>query len=112
MEYFCQYWDFKYFDYAEPADGYTMTKVCEAARANNVYVVATIYERATADHLYDTAFLIDPAGDPFGRYRKVHPAATGSLEKIYFRPGSHFPVFRINDWTIGVNICYDNWFHQ
>ena len=111
-EYFCQYWDFQYFAYAEPADGYTLSAMRQAARQAGVYLVATIYERAGADHLYDTAFLIDPAGEIFGRYRKVHPSAIGSLEKIYFRPGSHFPVFKLKDWTVGVNICYDNWFPE
>jgi N-carbamoylputrescine amidase len=42
----------------------------------------------------------------------VHPAAFLSLEKIYFRGGSSFPVFRIDDWTIGFSICYDNLFPE
>jgi len=30
-------------------------------------------------------------------------------EKRYFQPGEHIPVFRINDMTIGINICEDIW---
>ena len=33
---------------------------------------------------YDTAMLINPQGEIAGKYRKVHPAALLSLEKIYF----------------------------
>ncbi|HKD04396.1 MAG TPA: carbon-nitrogen hydrolase family protein [Bryobacteraceae bacterium] len=47
-----------------------------------------------------------------GKYRKVHPAALLSLEKIYFRGGSSFPVFRVGEWTIGFSICYDNLFPE
>jgi predicted amidohydrolase len=39
--------------------------------------------------------LINPEGQIAGKYRKVHPAALLSLEKIYFRGGSSFPVFRL-----------------
>ena len=42
----------------------------------------------------------------------MHPAALLSLEKIYFRGGSSFPVFRVGEWTIGFSICYDNLFPE
>jgi len=42
----------------------------------------------------------------------VHPAAYLSLEKIYFRGGSAFPVFPIGAWRIGFSICYDNLFPE
>lgn len=61
---------------------------------------------------YDTAMLINPQGEIAGKYRKVHPAALLSLEKIYFRGGSSFPVFRVGEWTIGFSICYDNLFPE
>ena len=56
--------------------------------------------------------LIDPEGEVLGKYRKVHPSAIGSLEKIYFRPGSDFPLFEVKGWKVGINICYDNWFPE
>jgi N-carbamoylputrescine amidase len=56
--------------------------------------------------------LISPEGEITGKYRKVHPAALLSLEKIYFRGGSSFPVFRVGEWTIGFSICYDNLFPE
>jgi hypothetical protein len=66
---------------------------------------------------YDTAMLISPEGAIAGKYRKVHPAPLLSLEKMYFRGGSSFPVFPLpfvglEDWTIGFSICYDNLFPE
>jgi len=112
VEYFPQYRDYRYMDYAEPEDGYTQTRIAEKARQHGIHIVSTIFEMARPGLYYDTAMLIDPEGRIVGKYRKVHPAAYLSLEKIYFRGGSSFPVFRIGDWTIGFSICYDNLFPE
>jgi predicted amidohydrolase len=112
VEYFPQYRDYRYMDYAETQDGFTTTRIRETARTHRVWVVSTIFEMERPGLYYDTAMLIDPTGEIVGKYRKVHPAALLSLEKIYFRGGSSFPVFRIGDWTVGFSICYDNLFPE
>ena len=111
-EYFPQYRDYRYMDYAEAEDGYTQTRMKEEARRHGIHIVSTIFEMARPGLYYDTAMLIDPEGDITGKYRKVHPAALLSLEKIYFRGGSSFPVFRVGEWTLGFSICYDNLFPE
>jgi predicted amidohydrolase len=111
-EYFPQYRDARYMDYAEADDGYTQTRIKAEARRHGVHIVSTIFEIARPGLYYDTAMLISPAGEIVGKYRKVHPAALLSLEKIYFRGGSSFPVFRVGEWTIGFSICYDNLFPE
>lgn len=111
-EYFPQYRDYRYMDYAEPQEGFTTTAMREAARTHHVWIVSTIFELERPGLYYDTAMLIDPAGEIIGKYRKVHPAALLSLEKIYFRGGSSFTVFRIGEWTVGFSICYDNLFPE
>src|SRR5579859_5112354 len=100
-EYFPQYRDYRYMDYAEAEDGYTQSRMKEEARRHGIHVVSTIFEMARPGLYYDTAMLIDPLGEITGKYRKVHPAALLSLEKIYFRGGSSFPVFRVGEWTLG-----------
>ena len=112
VEYFPQYRDYRYLDYAETEDGYTQTRMKEKARQHAVHIVSTIFEMARPGLYYDTTMLINPAGEIVGKYRKVHPAAYLSLEKIYFRGGSSFPVFRVGDWTVGFSICYDNLFPE
>lgn len=111
-EYFPQYRDYRYMEYAEPDDGFTQTRMRVTARRLGIHLVSTIFEIARPGLYYDTAMLIDPNGEIIGKYRKVHPAALLSLEKIYFRGGSTFPVFRVGDWTIGFSICYDNLFPE
>lgn len=111
-EYFPQYRDLRYMDYAEADDGYTQTRIKAEALQHGVHIVSTIFEIARPGLYYDTAMLITPDGEIAGKYRKVHPAALLSLEKIYFRGGSSFPVFRIGEWTLGFSICYDNLFPE
>lgn len=111
-EYFPQYRDYKYMDYAETDAGYTQTRMKEAARTHGIWLVSTIFEMERPGLYYDTAMLINPEGSITAKYRKVHPAALLSLEKIYFRGGSSFPVFQLGDWKVGFSICYDNLFPE
>jgi N-carbamoylputrescine amidase len=111
-EYFPQFRDYRYMDYAEPDTGPTTQAMREATKRHGVWIVSTIFELARPGLYYDTAMLIDPDGEIAGKYRKVHPAALLSLEKIYFRGGTSFPVFRVDDWTVGFSICYDNLFPE
>jgi N-carbamoylputrescine amidase len=83
-----------------------------SAKQHGVWIVSTIFEAARPGLYYDTAMLINPDGEITGKYRKVHPAALLSLEKIYFRGGSSFPVFPVDGWTVGFSICYDNLFPE
>jgi predicted amidohydrolase len=111
--YFSQYREYKkYMHLAEPADGPSLTVVRERAARHGVNIVAPIYEIDAPGYYFDTAFVIDRRGEILGRYRKVHPAATNSLEKLYFRYGSDFPVWEIDGWRIGIVICYDTFFPE
>jgi predicted amidohydrolase len=112
VEYFAQHRDYKYLDYAEPLSGPSITEVAAAAARHHIWTVATILEREKAGFFYDTAVLIDREGRVHGTYRKTHPAAVYSLEKIYFRFGSHFPVFDVEGWPVGILICYDTFFPE
>lgn len=111
-EYFPQYRDYAYMDYAESDTGYTVCCMRGLAQTLHIWVVSTIFEMERPGLYYDTAMLINPEGEIAGKYRKVHPAAMLSLEKIYFRGGSSFPVFPIGEWTVGFSICYDNLFPE
>ncbi|HTX53245.1 MAG TPA: carbon-nitrogen hydrolase family protein [Candidatus Baltobacteraceae bacterium] len=112
VEYFPQFRDYRYMDYAEPDDGYTQTRIKSKAKEHRIHIASTIFEIARPGFYYDTAMLINPEGEIMGKYRKVHPAAYLSLEKIYFRGGSTFPVFSVGEWTVGISICYDNLFPE
>lgn len=110
--YVFQYRDYAYIDHAEPENGPAITMARDKARTHGMHVVATIFEEDSAGICYDSAILIGPDGAIVGKYRKTHPAAVNSLEKIYFRFGSYFPVFRVGAWRVGMIICYDTCFPE
>jgi N-carbamoylputrescine amidase len=58
--------------------------------------------------------MIDADGSVMGVYRKSHiPDGPGYEEKFYFRPGNTgFKVWRTRFCTIGVGICWDQWFPE
>ncbi|WP_415794446.1 nitrilase-related carbon-nitrogen hydrolase, partial [Mycolicibacterium frederiksbergense] len=91
-----------------------------AARANQVFVHASLYEKApAADGLgFNTAILVSPAGDLVGRTRKMHiPISAGYYEDTYFRAGppeDAYPVYAPEglDARIGLPTCWDEWFPE
>jgi N-carbamoylputrescine amidase len=111
-DYFPQYRDYDYLELAEHETDYTLTAMARAARRHGVFLVAPIYEREAPGLFYDTAVVFNDRGEIQGKYRKVHPAAGASLEKLYFAPGNTFPVFSIRDWNVGIMICYDTYFPE
>lgn len=111
-EYFAQYRDYRYISYAEPDDGPTMSRIKEKAREHSTYIIATIYEEEAPGLYFDTAMIVNPNAEVGGKYRKTHPAAVSSLEKIYFKRGSKFNVFNLLDWKVGIMICYDTFFSE
>lgn len=90
---------------AEPVDGPTVRALQEAARAAGCYVVAGVpltYELEGV--AFNSAVVIDRAGEVMGTYDKQHLWA---LERFYFRSGSDLPVFDTDFGRVGVLICYD-----
>ena len=105
--YVFMYRNYRYFDYAERDDGPTMTAIKDKARQHRTHIMATIWEEQSPGIYYDTAMLVGTEGNILGKFRKVHPAAGRSVEKIYFRYGTKFPVFQVAEFKVGTVICYD-----
>lgn len=112
--YFCQVIDKKWYDYAEPIPGPTVSRLQEAARKHRMVIIAPIYEVVDAGVYYNSAAVIDADGSLLGVYRKNHiPYAPGGHEKFYFKPGNlGYPVFHTAYARIGVLICYDRQFPE
>ncbi len=103
--------------------GPTFALAAEAARANGIFVHASLYEKApAADGLgYNTAILVSPSGELVGRTRKMHiPISAGYYEDTYFRPGpgsadgDPYPVYNPEGLgaRIGMPTCWDEWFPE
>src|SRR3954470_6300251 len=83
--YFCQVEDAALFDLAEPIPGPTTSRLAAAAKARQVVIVASIFERRTAGVYHNTAVVLDADGTMLGRYRKMHiPDDPNYYEKFYF----------------------------
>jgi predicted amidohydrolase len=94
----------KYPEIAESIPGPTTERLGEVARQKKAYIVAGIYEREGAA-IYNTAILLDRAGQLIGKYRKVYlprEEIEGGLT-----PGNDYPVFNTDFGKVGVMICWD-----
>ena len=105
--YFCMYRDLRNFDRAERDDGPSMSAIKDKARQHKTHIVAPIYEEQAPGLYYNTAMLVDPEGAIVGKFRKIHPAAQRSLEKLYYRNGTKIPLFNVGGFRMALLICYD-----
>ena len=112
--YFCQTEDHSQFEIAESIPGPTTDLICQAAKENQVVIVAGVFERRTAGVFHNTAVVIETDGSILGTYRKMHiPDDPYFYEKFYFTPGDlGFQSFQTSMGNVGVCICWDQWFPE
>ncbi|HLE09398.1 MAG TPA: nitrilase-related carbon-nitrogen hydrolase, partial [Thermodesulfobacteriota bacterium] len=98
---------------AETIPGKTTDVLGKAARENNVVLVGgSIFEKE-GGKFYNTSVVFAENGKIIGKYRKMHiPHDPFFHEKDYFEEGNEFKVFKTRYSTIGVLICYDQWFPE
>ena len=113
-QYFCQSEDHRFFGLAETIPGPSTEALSAVARKHNAVVVASIFEKRTAGLYHNTAVVIEADGSIMGIYRKMHiPDDPLFYEKFYFTPGdTGFRSWRTSQGTIGVLICWDQWFPE
>jgi N-carbamoylputrescine amidase len=113
-QYFCQREDAELFDLAEPIPGPTSQCISEAAKENNVAIVASIFERRAPGVYHNTAAVLNADGALLGIYRKMHiPDDPLYYEKYYFTPGDlGFKCFDTKFGNIGTLICWDQWYPE
>ncbi len=113
-QYFCQTEDHDHFSLAEPIPGPTTEAFQKLARKRKVVVIASLFEKRAAGLYHNTAAIIDADGSLLGVYRKMHiPDDPGYYEKFYFTPGDlGFRAWRTRYATIGVLICWDQWYPE
>lgn len=112
--YFCQTEDSKLFSLAEPVPGPTTDRLAKVAQAEQVVIVAPIFEKRAGGLYHNSAVVIDADGAILGIYRKMHiPDDPLFYEKFYFTPGDlGFKTFTTKYAKIGVLICWDQWFPE
>ncbi len=112
--YFCQTEDYHLFDLAEPIPGPSTDRLGKAAKANNVVVVGSLFEKRMPGVYHNTATVHDADGSFLGIYRKMHiPDDPMFLEKYYFTPGdTGWKVFDTKYAKVGTLVCWDQWYPE
>jgi len=114
LPYFCQSEDHQHFALAESVPGPSTEALGQLAKELEVVLVAGLFEKRAAGIFHNTAAVIDADGRYLGKYRKMHiPDDPLYYEKFYFTPGDlGFRVFVTRYATLGVLICWDQWFPE
>jgi N-carbamoylputrescine amidase len=99
---------------AEPIPGETTNIFLKKSKEMNVVTICPLYEKGRNGNYYNSAAVMDHRGEILGVYRKNHiPHIPLWNEKFYFRPGDKgFPIFKTEYATIGIQICWDNFFPE
>jgi N-carbamoylputrescine amidase len=79
-----------------------------------VVIIASLFEKRTQGLYHNTTAVIDADGTYLGKYRKMHiPDDPAYYEKFYFTPGDlGYKVFKTKFATIGILICWDQWYPE
>jgi N-carbamoylputrescine amidase len=112
--YFCQDQFHDHFNLAQPFDGNPLIAHFAALAAELGVVLPVSYFERAGQTAYNSIAIVDADGGVLGNYRKSHiPDGPGYTEKFYFSPGdTGFRVWPTRFGTIGVGICWDQWFPE
>ena len=112
--YFCDVEDYDNFNLAEPIPGPSTETLGKVASELGVVIIASLFEKRTNGIYHNTTAVLDADGTYLGKYRKMHiPDDPSYFEKFYFTPGDlGYKVFRTKFATIGVLICWDQWYPE
>lgn len=112
--YFCDVEDYENFNLAEPVPGNSTDRLSQVAKECGVVVIASLFEKRTQGIYHNTTAVLDADGTYLGKYRKMHiPDDPAYFEKFYFTPGDlGYKVFKTKFATLGVLICWDQWYPE
>lgn len=110
----CQSEDHARFAWAESIPGPTSRAMSAVAKECGVVVTGSVFERRSQGLYHNTALVFDTDGSQVGFYRKMHiPDDPHYYEKFYFTPGdTGFTVAKTKFGTIGVGVCWDQWYPE
>jgi N-carbamoylputrescine amidase len=112
--YFCDTEDYDHFKLAEPIPGPSTDSLSALAKELGIVIIASLFEKRTSGIYHNTTAVLDADGSYLGKYRKMHiPDDPAYYEKFYFTPGDlGYKVFKTKFGTIGVLICWDQWYPE
>jgi N-carbamoylputrescine amidase len=112
--YFCDVEDYDNFGLAESIPGPSTDALQIVAKELGIVIIASLFEKRAQGIYHNTTAVLDADGEYLGKYRKMHiPDDPGFYEKFYFTPGDlGYKVFKTKFATIGVLICWDQWYPE
>jgi len=113
--YFCDEEKYRNFQLAEAIpEGPTCQHFMQLAKELGVVLICSLFEKRAEGLYHNSTAVIDADGSYLGIYRKMHiPDDPGYYEKFYFTPGDlGYKVFRTRFATLGVLICWDQWYPE
>lgn len=112
--YFCDVESYENFKLAEPIPGKTTDELSALAKSLGVVIIASLFEKRAEGLYHNTTAVLDADGTYLGKYRKMHiPDDPAYFEKFYFTPGDlGYKVFKTKFATIGILICWDQWYPE
>jgi N-carbamoylputrescine amidase len=112
--YFCDVEDYENFKLAEAIPGPSTDALSKLAAELGIVIIASLFEKRTQGIYHNTTAVLDADGTYLGKYRKMHiPDDPSYFEKFYFTPGDlGYKVFKTKFATIGVLICWDQWYPE
>lgn len=112
--YFCDVEDYENFKLAEAIPGPSTETLAAVAKEFGVVIIASLFEKRAHGIYHNTTAVLDADGSYLGKYRKMHiPDDPAYYEKFYFTPGDlGYKIFKTKFATIGVLICWDQWYPE
>ena len=112
--YFCSRQDPEWFETAHPVDVHPCVLALKGLASELSVVIPISFFEKDGPCYYNSVAIADADGEILGVYRKSHiPDGPGYQEKYYFRPGdTGFKAWKTRYGTIGVGICWDQWFPE
>ena len=106
--------DPKWFATAYPATEHPCVLALKSLAKELKLVIPISFFEKDGPRYYNSVAVADADGRILGIYRKSHiPDGPGYQEKYYFRPGdTGFKAWNTRAGTIGVGICWDQWYPE
>ncbi len=106
--------DPKWFATAYPLSEHPCVLALKALAKELKVVIPISFFEKDGPRYYNSVAIADADGEILGVYRKSHiPDGPGYQEKYYFRPGdTGFKAWKTRAGTIGVGICWDQWYPE